>query len=109
MSCVSDEELALKNLAFESHYVGCPVHAMDSTDNNTKHALTQFRLKLSEPSYHFNISSVYFGDHTLIYELYELSLLCFFFSSFLYEQVLEVRWTFYEVLHLVQMVWENQS
>ena len=41
--------------------------------------------------------------------VYELSLLCFFFSSFLYEQVLEVRWTFYEVLHLVQMVWENQS
>ena len=33
----------------------------------------------------------------------------FFFFSFLYEQVLEVRWTFYEVLHLVQMVWENQS
>ena len=66
MSCASDEELALQNLAFESHYVGCPVHAMDSTDNNTKHALTQFRLKLSEPSYHFNISSVYFGDHTLI-------------------------------------------
>lgn len=32
MSCASDEELALKNLAFESHYVGFPVHVMDSTD-----------------------------------------------------------------------------
>ena len=28
MSFASDEELALKNLAFEYHYVGCPVHVM---------------------------------------------------------------------------------
>lgn len=32
MSCASDEDLALKYLAFESHYVGSPVHVMDSTD-----------------------------------------------------------------------------